>query len=653
MAKEQKSLLDAFRSHLQPERNITSDGADLIRLLDGENGWEDFLKTLGPNTFSQPFASYHKDFWEWFWRLAKMRRDKQRITKEDLTFLAGWSRGVGKSSAVEWACITEGALGLKGYVLYVSLTQASANSHVADIRKRLESEEIIRYFPDLAEPMIGRHNNRYGWNQEFLVTKGGWAIRPIGLDVAVRGVRVGDLRPTLIVFDDIDDHNLSAATVAANISTISRSILPAGTPSTIHLLAQNLIGENTVVNQIYTGKADILTEHVASVHPAFEPESLQVEKIVNEKTGKHRYEIVQCQPTWEGMDIEAARVNLNKVGIEAFYAEYQHDFSFEQNEKVIPEFDDSTYPPVHVIGWDQFEEKFKSKRVPEHWQKALGLDIGYTNDHIAAWTWMTMSSEDSVLPNALFVYRGRCYTGKSLNEMVDDFLPELLVTRENGTTYDERDQYIISQMSHEKLGEQMILNREYEFNFGTCNFRKEDGVAQWREYLRCDKRLPHPFHPDELLPDGKYKLGRPTMFYVVDPEQLFIPRDDAGLAIHRAQVRDWKRRQTKLTSTGMTTADPLKWKDDANDSTRMLLAEEYLTATPLTALQRKRLTLQDKLRADDLTLKPGQADYGGVLMRRQMEWNELKRKEQEELETIVKAVRGVLEPPPFVSRHRR
>lgn len=649
--KASRNLFELFQEKLAPKRSLSTAGEGLIQLLDDPHGWKEFLKAVGPKTFTKPFAEFHCEFWDWYWHLTKMRRDKVPLSKEVLTFLAAWPRGAAKSSNLEWACILEGAMGLPGYVLYVSLTQASANSHVADIRKRLESEEVSRYFPDLAQPLVGKHNNQYGWRQNFLMTKGGWAIRPVGLDVAVRGFKEGDLRPTMIIFDDIDDMSLSIDSVMENLQTISRAILPAGKPETIHLIGQNLIAEHCAVNMIYERKTDILQDHISSMYPAFDP-FFMPEKVIDEKTGKARYELHSgCVPTWEGMDVDDARINLNKSGLEAFMAEYQHDFSLEQSEKVIPEYDDD----LHVISWGQFKAKFDlpNNRIPKHWQAAIGLDIGFTPEHLSAWTWICVSAEDSELPYAHFVYRGRAWVGKSINEQVELVLQSIVYRDEHNVLFDERSQYVTSKMSHEKLGERMVLNREYDFGFSSAQFGKEDGVAQWRSLLRPDRRKPHPFHADVKDEEGYYHYGRPSIFYIVDDDQVDTPRDDDGLQVHRAQVHEWRRKKTKLTGSGVGEANPMKYKDDANDSTRMLLAEEHLTATPLTRLQRRRVALKEATRASDLTLTKGSDDYTGVLMRRQMEIMEIERSERENQEDLANAIANVVSSPIISSRFRR
>lgn len=560
-------ILETLKQHLAPTRTLTPAGRDLLTQIEEEDGWRVYLRRIAARTFTSDFFIGHEEFWNWYWRLLKLRMSGEPLSEEILTFIAAWFRSGGKSSNIEWACITEGAMGLPGYVLYVSKTQESAKSHVSDIRKRLESEAVSRYFPDLAEPEMGKHGNRWGWNQEFLITKGGWAIRPIGLDQAVRGLKSADLRPTMIVFDDIDDFDVSPAQVESNLKKIARSILPAGTTNTIHLVAQNLITEHSAVNQIVTGKTDVLSEHIASVYPAFDPDTLVVEKTI-EDDGRSSYEITSCEPVWSEIDSDAARRYLNKVGLEAFYAEYQHDFSYDTTDRVIPEYDDE----IHVITWSQFREHYGTHLfVPDDWQIGVGLDIGYTKSHLSAWSWIGVSAENAYIPNSFFRYRGMTFVGKSITEQAIKVKEAIRYVGEDNRFVEE--DYSVSRISHEKSGETLILNDEYEFNFSPAKFKKEDGIPQWRNLLRVDRRQPHPFHKDELLteeqclkqrvPLGYYRLGRPNFFDVVADDERHFPTTDAGLAIHRAQVMNWKRKKVKLATSGFQAADPMKFEDDA------------------------------------------------------------------------------------------
>lgn len=637
-------LTDLLFDQLQPAKESTK-SRSLVDLLEDKGGWDEFLRTCGPRTFTEPFADFHADFWTWYWHLTGLRKQGLKITGETLTFLMGWSRGAGKSSAVEWACITEGAMGLPGYVLYVSATQASANNHVSEIRKRLESEDVAKYFPGLANPKMGRHGNRYGWREDFLITESGWAIRPVGLDVATRGFKEGELRPTLIVFDDIDTHDVTLSQVMSNLNTIARSILPSGTKNTIHLIAQNLIAEHCAVNQIYTGQSDILSDHIPSVVKAFE--KLEVDTTIDEATGRTVNKIIYAEPTWAGMDIEAAQIFLSKTGLEAFYAEYQHDFSLDQTERVLPEYLDW---PTHVISWSQFEDKFHTRnRMPVHWQVGLGLDIGYTADHLTAWSWVGVAAEDSFLPYAHFCFRAKTFAGVGMDEQIEE-ITRLVQYDIEGVPYDEREQYTVSVMSHEKLGERMVLNRENGFNFTECQFKKESGIPQWRSLMRIDKKQKHPFHEDTKLESGLWEIGRPNFFFVVADGQERVPRNDEGCAIHRAQTKEWKRRKVILTNSGVQEAIPMKYQDDAVDSLRMIFSEDYLSSTPLTKDQVLRHALQERLRREDLEMPYGNVDFQGIMMGRQMAFRAIEKEKQDEVERIAGVVRNVLRPPQLRKR---
>jgi hypothetical protein len=127
-------------------------------------------------------------------------------------------------------------------------------------------------------------------------------------------------------------------------------------------------------------------------------------------------------------------------------------------------------------------------------------------------------------------------------------------------------------MSHEKLGERMVLNSKHGWHFQPCDSAKTAGLAQWRHFLTCDHHKPHPFHRDEKGMDGLWKIGCPSWFDIVADDQFYSPTDDYGLKRHRDGAYNWKRRKVKVTESGLTVDEPMKMDDDENDSTRSLLA---------------------------------------------------------------------------------
>jgi hypothetical protein len=555
------------------------------------SGWSGWLKTIGPQTFTGSFSFFHAHLWEWYWEITRKRKAREPLTDEELVFLAFWARSFGKSSNLEWAAIAEGALVGEGYVLYVSGTQALAEGHVGSIRDRIESESVARYYPKLAEPLLGKHGNQWGWRQDFLRTKGGWAVRPVGLDVGIRGGKVGDMRPTLIIFDDVDDHKDSPHVVIQKEQTIARAILPTGTRSTVVLFGQNLIHRNSVANRIKLRVSGLLNRRIATdVIPAFKDLQVEFQQTVHGP----RHIIVGGTPTWPDMDLEAVQKFLDDSGLEAFQAEYQHDFSAFEQGRVIPEYDEN-----HVITWSQFKRLFKVDFIPEHWRIELGHDVGFTTGHLSAWTWIATSALNSTLPGKRFRYRGLTFVTASVDDMAQQVRASMYQPgqRSHGDK-GEMTQLGRQWMSHEAKSERMTYNTKYGFTFCACDSKKTAGISQWRHYLRYDHSVSHPFHPDEQLSDRSWRIGCPGWFDVVDDGQVVIATDDAGLKTHRRQTLEWQWRPTPLTDAGLAKEEPVKADEDTNDATRMITATWGPTATPLTYEEEVTAVIPERYRIE-------------------------------------------------------
>lgn len=523
-------------------------------------GYEDWLKTLGPHSFTGDFSSFHKDIWDWYWPVTEQQQSGEKLDLEDITYLAIWGRGLGKSTMAEWLAIAEGCLVGKGFVLYVCGTAEQAEAHVEAIRDRLETEgELRKMYPGMRKPGGGKNasytgeHKQYGWRQDYLMTANGWAIRPVGLDKAIRGWKRGDTRVTLIILDDIDDDDDSPEVILKKERRISKKILPMGTARTKVVFAQNLIHSNSVLNRIHTRQTDILALRKGDA-PIKSFESIQIERGIRNK-------ITGGTPTWPHIDIAECQSFLDRSGYDAFMAEYMHDFTGEQNDRVLPEYDDRILR-LHVITWSQYEAKYGQRRIPSDWSCDVGLDIGYTTGHKSAWTFLSKSPQWVELAGSIFRYRGRTFTGVGIDEQAvavrRDMWPDENIEREF--------------MSHEKLGERMVLNEKHGWHFNPCDSAKTAGIAQWRHFLQTDRSKPHPFHRDEKGLDGLWKLGCPSWFDIVDDDQFIAPRDDHGLKTHRNQAYGWKMRKVEETKSGMTVEQPMKADEDSCDSTRALTA---------------------------------------------------------------------------------
>jgi hypothetical protein len=61
---------------------------------------------------------------------------------------------------------------------------------------------------------------------------------------------------------------------------------------------------------------------------------------------------------------------LDRSGYDAFMAEYQHDFTGEHQDRVLPEYDDRVLR-THLITWEQFCEVW-SRTHPRRWPCDVG-----------------------------------------------------------------------------------------------------------------------------------------------------------------------------------------------------------------------------------------------------------------------------------------
>ena len=488
-----------------------------------------------------------------------------------------------------------------GYSLYVCEAQDQADEHVGNCKGLLEhpDSKLSNYYPgmvvvDGATVEGIKTKDR----TDLFITQNGWICRGKGLNSKLRGLRMGNRRPDDIDIDDIDGVNDSLAVSLRKLKQLTSSVIPtqARRHTTIKF-GQNLIAEQSVMNMIRSGKVDALASRTTiGVTNTFS--YFNYESYTDEADGRLKHRILPDSiPTWAGVDISQAQKFLNDVGLETFLAEYQNEFEHLRNGRVIPEYEDVPGFRPHVIKWSQFRAKFEANRIPAHWQCELGLDIGYTPEHLTAWSFVATSAANSPLPGKRFRYRGLTYTAPLLDDMAEDVQSKMWLG----------ERLTRQRMSHEKKGERMTLNQKFGFNFQSCKSGKTDGIPQWRHFLKRDQTRPHPFHEDTQLADGTWAMGEPSWFDIVDDDQFDMPRDDRGLKVHREQVVTWLYAPTPLKDSGMKESLPVKAYEDTNDSTRMITAEWGPGETPLTEKEQQEASLPKNLREESIpTLPPAE-----------------------------------------------
>jgi hypothetical protein len=160
--------------------------------------------------------------------------------------------------------------------------------------------------------------------------------------------------------------------------------------------------------------------------------------------------------------------------------------------------------------------------------------------------------------------------------------------------------------SHDQNNDALQVYRNvYGLPFEPCN-PGETGGLEWADhYMTVDAKTPHPFFKDELLEDGKYKLGCPGLFIIVKDEKYPYPQSATPDALHdsdlcRYQFSNWRMRPSKLSEAGLVEYGPMKMNDDFGQMLQMILLGNQISAAPLTYGETIELAIPPSHRYEEL-----------------------------------------------------
>ena len=589
------SDLELFKLSKSFVQSKVADGArlDLAGELESRSVFE-WLAEIFPTQFKSEFSDEQKQFWELRWSVLQRMSRGEAIPDHEMTTLLIWARGIGKSTTVEVGAVMAAALLDSTYVLYCADAQDQALEHLGNIRQLILSDEtnLLKYYPQMA--VTDSDDRLTGLpaadRKDFLTLKNGAIFRAKGLTSKMRGLRVGQQRPNVLIFDDIDNIGESLQVSQSKARLIGASILPVLAPgASIVDFAQNLISNSSVLNQVYTGASDMMSSRtVIGVANAFR--SLDIDSSIDD-VGRMQHTILPTSiPGWSGLNIPRAQAFLSRSGLQAFMAEYMNEVDQYSSGRVIAEYSEAR----QVISWSDFERVYGTREIPAIWKKKACVDVGYTDGsqpHYSAWTFVSEASENSALPGRVFLYRGLSFKGVIFDEQIEAVQRSLFRDRLGRVAED-----LAYEISHEKTGEMLLMHKHGMKSTKIKNFQSMDGVSQWRHMSRADHKRPNPFREDVQLEDGTWKIGDCQLYYIVDDSQLNFGHDDAGLALFREQVSQWSYVPVKVTDSGMTQMKPSKIADDFCDSFRNLCVYFGPGAT--------KLTPQEKLTKKISTLYP-------------------------------------------------
>ena len=313
--------------------------------------WRGWLTTYFERHVGGGFSAYHEEFWDWVWSITPQHNAAP--------YVACWPRGSGKSTGAELGCVAVGSREARRYVLYVSGTQDQADDHVSNIASMLESKQFGDIYPSVADRLVGKYGASRGWRRNRLRSASGFTVDAIGLDAAMRGAKLEDARPDLIVLDDVDSELDSQETIDRKIVALTRKILPALAPHGAVLVVQNLVHPEGIMTRLVDGRADFLARRMVSgPHPALQGMTYERQD--------SRVILTGGVPTWDYMSLERCQAVVDEIGLRAFLAECQQQV--EQagqprfNREAIAQHRLSCRPP---LPWTVLPD----------WAHAPGLDV--------------------------------------------------------------------------------------------------------------------------------------------------------------------------------------------------------------------------------------------------------------------------------------
>jgi hypothetical protein len=227
--------------------------------------------------------SFSEVHYEWA-RIAESWRGSNEPQSNRHAFIA--PRETGKSTwwfliLPLWAAAT----GVRRFAVAFAHADSQATGHLSTFKRELDTNALLRAdFPELCEPARKpTSGSTLADRQGMLHTSSGFVFAARGVDTASLGLKVGEVRPDLLVFDDIepDEARYSPLLAEKRLGTIQDALLPL-----------NIRAAVVMVGTV-TMPGSIMHQLVRVAHGGDDPE---LKWILDEKITPHWHEPILTNP---------------------------------------------------------------------------------------------------------------------------------------------------------------------------------------------------------------------------------------------------------------------------------------------------------------------------------------------------------------------
>ena len=229
------------------------------------------------------------------------------------------------------------------------------------------------------------------------------------------------------------------------------------------------------------------------------------------------------------------------------------DWIIKERGDIFPSWDERR----HVITWSEFAAVVGIRRIPEDWLIGIGLDWGSTEKHPCVVSFLARAPERSPLAGKVFLYKAIMCWNEPPRAVAS--LISTALRQDNAF-----DRVYVWLMSHEAKSERDTFVMDHSLPFGPWKPDKTGGIAQVRDFLEVRGTKPDLFHPQ--------LIGSPSLYFIVEDDELLFARTDAGLVRHRLEMPLYHYDPSGL---------PHKMTDDAIDSLRGVASVFFPPIAPI------------------------------------------------------------------------
>lgn len=249
------------------------------------------------------------------------------VDSADHLYLAG-ERPVAthNTTSVQLSLLYAACHHLRGYGIYVGQTQSAVEDKVSAVGEVLMNKRVSLAYPEVSKVYATATGAKRDWRRSRIRTASNFTLDAFGMDQALRGVKVDELRPGIIVLDDIEEYHDSAFMTQKRIDVLTRTIIPAAAPNAVIIFIQNKIKEDSIMAMLLDDRADFLADR-QTVGPIPQIEDMVTESYTDDD-GRLQHRIIAGTPTWpQVLGLEVSNQQLKEEGLAAFLSEKQHDTS--------------------------------------------------------------------------------------------------------------------------------------------------------------------------------------------------------------------------------------------------------------------------------------------------------------------------------------